>query len=151
MSEWIFLGLRTLLAITLYAFLGWTLWYLWRDLRQQQLTLTEHEVMPLNISVELAEITQQQRFTSTEVVIGRDPNCACVINSNTVSAHHARLSYHHQQWWAEDLSSTNGTLLNDEAISDSVVLTPGDQIRCGDAVLTILPEPSKIEEGIHAN
>lgn len=151
MSEWIFLGLRTILAITLYAFLGWTLWYLWRDLRQQQLTLTEHEVMPLNISVELAGITQQQRFTSTEVVIGRDPNCACVINSNTVSAHHARLSYHHQQWWAEDLSSTNGTLLNDEAISDSVVLTPGDQIRCGDAVLTILPEPSKSEEGIHAN
>ncbi len=149
MSEWIFLGLRIILAITLYAFLGWTLWFLWRDLRQQQHALTEHVVMALNISLELAGTTQQQRFTSTEVVIGRDPNCACVIPSNTVSAHHARLSYHHQQWWAEDLSSTNGTYLNDEAIDESVVLTPGDQIRCGEAVLTILSEPSKSEEEIN--
>jgi len=148
MSEWIFLGMRAILAITLYAFLGWALWFLWRDLRQQQQTLTEHAVMALNISLELSGTTQQQRFTSTEVVIGRDPNCACVILSNTVSAHHARLSYYHQQWWAEDLSSTNGTYLNDEAISESVVLTPGDKIRCGEAVLTILPESSKSEEGI---
>lgn len=149
MSEWIFLGLRIILAITLYAFLGWTLWFLWRDLRQQQHALTEQVVMALNINLELAGTTQQQRFTSTEVVIGRDPNCACVIPSNTVSAHHARLSYHHQQWWAEDLSSTNGTYLNDEAIDESVVLTPGDQIRCGEAVLTILSEPSKSEEEIN--
>jgi pSer/pThr/pTyr-binding forkhead associated (FHA) protein len=125
------------------------LWFLWRDLRQQQHALTEHVVMALNISLELAGTTQQQRFTSTEVVIGRDPNCACVIPSNTVSAHHARLSYHHQQWWAEDLSSTNGTYLNDEVIYESVVLTPGDQIRCGEAVLTILSEPSKSEEEIN--
>jgi len=148
MSEWIFLGLRTLIAITLYAFLGYALWLLWRDLRNQEQTLTAQQVMPINLGIELAGITQRQRFISAEVVIGRDPNCACVINSNTVSAHHARLSFHHHQWWVDDLGSTNCTLLNDEVISESVVLTPGDQLRCGDAILTVLSEnPAREEEG----
>ena len=146
MSEWIFLGLRIILAITLYAFLGWSLWLLWRDLSQQQYTLAEKSKIPLKIRIELEGDTKEKLFTSTEVVVGRDPNCACVIQSNTVSAHHTRISYHHQQWWAEDLDSTNGTLLNDEAISESVVLTPGDQLRCGDAVVTILPFRLKNQE-----
>jgi len=146
MSEWIFLGLRTLLAITLYTFLGYALWLLWRDLRHQQQTLTAHQVIPLNLSIELADTTQQQQFTSAEVIIGRDPNCACVLDSNTVSAHHARLSFHHQQWWADDLDSTNSTLLNDEAITDSIVLATGDQLRCGDAILTVLSDNPESQE-----
>ncbi len=139
MSEWIFLGLRTLLAITLYVFLGWSVWVLWRDLRNQQNTFSEQNKILLDMRVELGNDCQEKHFTSAEVVIGRDPNCACVVDSKTVSAHHTRLSFHHQQWWAEDLGSTNGTLLNDDVISESIVLTPGDQLRCGDALLTILP------------
>lgn len=140
MSEWIFLALRTALALTLYIFLGWALWLLWRDLHQQQHTITAHQITPLNLGIELAGITQQQRFTTAEVIVGRDANCTCVINSNAVSAHHTRLSYHHNQWWAEDLGSTNGTLLNNEAIVEAVVLALGDQLRCGDATLTVIPE-----------
>ncbi|MEN8171895.1 MAG: FHA domain-containing protein [Chloroflexota bacterium] len=142
MSEWIFLGLRILLAVTLYAFLGTALWLLWRDLHHRQQTQKSHHVIPLSLSIELGDTTRQQQFTTAEVIIGRDPNCACVLDSNTVSAHHARLSYHHQQWWVEDLDSTNGTLLNDQVTSESVVLTPGDQLRCGDALLTVLSDHS---------
>ncbi|MBE9524034.1 MAG: FHA domain-containing protein [Chloroflexi bacterium] len=151
MSEWIFLGLRTILAITLYAFLGWSLWLIWRDLRHQQYAYIEQKINPINIRLELEGDIQEKHFASTEVVIGRDPNCACVILSNTVSAHHTRLSFHHQQWWAEDLDSTNGTLLNDEIITESVVLTPGDQLRCGDAMLTILPINSESQDGSDIN
>ncbi|MEW6406714.1 MAG: FHA domain-containing protein, partial [Chloroflexota bacterium] len=53
------------------------------------------------------------------------------------STHHARLSFSRGQWWVEDLESTNGTLLNQELVTAPTVVTPGDQLRCGEATLTI--------------
>lgn len=50
-------------------------------------------------------------FTDAEIIIGRDPNSQLTIVNEMVSAQHARLSYHHNQWWVEDLHSTNGTFL----------------------------------------
>ncbi|MBL7163645.1 MAG: FHA domain-containing protein [Anaerolineales bacterium] len=137
MSGVVLLILRAAMAITLYAFLGWALWLLWRDLKHRQNTLVFQQVVPLSVNVEIGEITRVQHFTSAEITIGRDPNCECAIDSKTVSTHHARLSYDRGQWWVEDLESTNGTLLNQEPVTSPTVLAPGDQLRCGKATLTI--------------
>ena len=48
-----------------------------------------------------------------------------------ISARHAHLTYHHNQWWLEDLASTNGTLLNDIRITTPTVITSGDELQCG--------------------
>jgi pSer/pThr/pTyr-binding forkhead associated (FHA) protein len=56
---------------------------------------------------------------------------------DTASARHAQLSYHHLQWWLEDLASTNGTILNDTPITMPTVITSGDEIRCGETHMTI--------------
>jgi pSer/pThr/pTyr-binding forkhead associated (FHA) protein len=53
------------------------------------------------------------------------------------SARHARLSYHHNQWWLEDLGSTNGTLLNQEKLALPTVVISGDEFRCGETRFTI--------------
>ena len=137
MSGIVLLILRTALAITLYSFLGWALWILWRDLKQQQKVISLRQVPPLTLDIKLGDDVRHQFFDIPEIIIGRDPNCECAINSKTVSTHHARLSYHHSQWWVEDLESTNGTLLNQEQVSAPIVVTPGDQLRCGEALLTI--------------
>jgi len=42
------------------------------------------------------------RYTVPDVLIGRDIACNCCLDDLTVSAQHARLSYHHGQWWVED-------------------------------------------------
>ncbi len=137
MSGIVLLVLRAAMTIALYAFLGWALWLLWRDLKNQQRALTAQQVTPLNVQIEIGSMTWTQQFTTLEIIIGRDPNVQCVIDSKTVSTHHARLNFDRGQWWVEDLESTNGTLLNQEPVSTPTVVALGDQLRCGEATITI--------------
>ena len=137
MSGIVLLVLRAAMTIALYAFLGWALWVLWRDLKQQQSSFVAQQFTPLKTVIEINGETRRQEFSSPEIIIGRDPTVQCVIDSKTVSTHHARLNFERGQWWVEDLESTNGTLLNQEAVSVPTVVTPGDQLRCGEATITV--------------
>jgi pSer/pThr/pTyr-binding forkhead associated (FHA) protein len=138
MSGIVLLILRILMAASLYAFLGLALYLLWRDLQQQsrQFTSTQPPVLTLIRSND--EEPVPYRFTVPEFIIGRDPACDFVLEDSTVSAEHSRLSFRQGHWWVEDLRSTNGTYLNDEPISAPLVITNGDEIRCGQVVLTII-------------
>ena len=80
---------------------------------------------------------QEYEFNQAELTIGRDPTCECSLDEPTISARHARLSYHHAQWWVEDLHSRNGSFLNDEPVRSKVVITSGDSLRCGSIVMII--------------
>lgn len=75
--------------------------------------------------------------SSTEAIVGRDPACDLILADKTVSGQHARLSYQMTQWWVEDLQSTNGTRLNQEAVSSPVVLTSGDELCFGQLVFQV--------------
>lgn len=129
MTGTVLLILRALLAVLLYAFLGWALVTLWRDLRRQAELQAARQVRPIQLSFEGLE--HGVSFAQMEVIIGRSNHCDILLEDKTVSARHARLAYHHGQWWLDDLASTNGTFLNGEPVSTAVVLTQGDQIRCG--------------------
>jgi pSer/pThr/pTyr-binding forkhead associated (FHA) protein len=128
MSGPILLILRVLLAGVLYAFLGWIVLILWRDLQRQGELLAARQPLPLILTLGGAA---PRKFTTPQVVLGRDTANDFPLDDPTVSTQHARLSYHHNQWWAEDLRSTNGTTLNDEPVIASVVLTDGDELHCG--------------------
>ena len=78
-----------------------------------------------------------REFTLPEVIIGRDPTCNLRLDDKTISARHARLSYHHKQWWVEDLHSTNGAFLNTENIVEPIVVATGDLLRCGEVEFEI--------------
>jgi hypothetical protein len=137
MSGVVLLILRILMAASLYAFLGLALYLLWRDLLQHSRPAAFSQPPALT----LIRFTDQEpvpvRFTVHEIIIGRDPACDLVLEDSTVSAKHTRLSFRQGQWWVEDLRSTNGTFLNQEPISASLVITSGDEIRCGQVALTI--------------
>jgi pSer/pThr/pTyr-binding forkhead associated (FHA) protein len=134
----VLLVLRFLLALGLYAFLAWAFLNLWRDLRQQSALLATRRVPPISLTIASADQPPQVRhFKQPEITIGRDPACECPLDEETVSTRHARLSYHHGQWWLEDLDSTNGTLLNQERLSTPTVVISGDEIGCGNARLTV--------------
>ena len=138
MSATIFLALRLGMAVCLYAFLSWGLFTLWRELKERGGLLSGRKPHPLLLAIQTgAGETLRRAFTQNEVTLGRDPACEICLPDNAVSARHARLSFHHGQWWAEDLGSTNGTRLNQSALNTPAVLTNGDQIECGECVLIV--------------
>lgn len=133
----VFLVLRLLLAASLYAFLGWALLTIWRDLRASGQLISAPVIPPITLTPLESDKGEPQMLDTPEVFIGRSSSSNYPISDDTVSARHARLSYHHQQWWVEDLRSTNGTYLNDEPVSVPTVIVSGDELRCGQVSLLI--------------
>jgi pSer/pThr/pTyr-binding forkhead associated (FHA) protein len=138
MSGPVVLALRLLLTISLYAFLGWAFVALWRDIKLQAALLASRKVPPISLTISRGKFaTQFRHFVQQEITIGRDLACECPVQDEAISARHARLSYHQNQWWLEDLNSTNGTFLNKEKLVMPTVVTSDDQFQCGDAFFVI--------------
>ena len=138
MSGVLVLALRLGLAACLYAFLGWALFSIWKDLQTQGVRLAGRKAPALDLTIQHASReTACRSIQQTEAILGRDPACDIALNDDGVSARHARLSYHHGQWWLEDIGSTNGTRLNQSPLATPTVITSGDQIECGHTVLIV--------------
>ena len=132
------LALRFALAIALYAFLGWALWTLWQELNQQGKKLASQKQPSITLHIKPEQGKESLRhFAQSELLIGRDPNCDLVLMDEALSAHHARVTFHHGQWWLEDLNSTNGTFLNREKLTTAAVLITGDEFKCGNIIFGI--------------
>jgi sigma-B regulation protein RsbU (phosphoserine phosphatase) len=83
-------------------------------------------------------------LSESHVVIGRVPGVQLLLDHHTVSRRHAEMFCDpFSRWWIRDLGSTNGTLVNDEPVTEKV-LQPADKISIGDFLLTFFLEP-KIE------
>jgi pSer/pThr/pTyr-binding forkhead associated (FHA) protein len=139
----IVLLLRIILAVALYAFLGWALWNLLSEFKQQgdKLATQKKPAISLTIKMDQGQDSVRQ-FLQPEIMIGRDTKCDLSVTDEALSAHHARLAYHHGQWWLEDLNSTNGTFLNREKLTTPAVVITGDHFKCGNTVFSIQVEDS---------
>lgn len=147
MSGPIVLVLRLITSFALYAFLGWALFFLWREAQRQGLSLANRRVPGISITVKHGDDTPiLKHFAQPEITLGRDPGCDIPLMDDTVSTRHAQLTYHHTQWWLEDLASMNGTILNDAAVTMPTVITSGDEILCGSTRLTIALSPNVVIE-----
>ncbi len=67
--------------------------------------------------------------------IGRGPHNTVVIRDPYASLDHAMVVAHGGRWLLKDRGSTNGTVLNGEAVSAEVAVRDGDRIRIGSTVL----------------
>lgn len=140
-----FLILRFLIALALYAFLGWALWQLWRQLRQSALQ-SAPSIPALTLILQNSQPEPPFRSEKPEVIIGRQPGCDLRLQQGAISARHARLSYHDGQWWVEDLQSKNGTFLNDVRLEAPLVIASGDVLRCGGQRLDVQIEGTGLPE-----
>ena len=66
------------------------------------------------------------------LLIGRAPDNDLVINHHLVSRQHARIFFHGDGWFLEDLGSANGTFVNSRPVGQ-VSFGPGDVIEIGPA------------------
>jgi pSer/pThr/pTyr-binding forkhead associated (FHA) protein len=136
MTGLIVLFLRFLMVICLYGFLGWALFTIWRKLQSEGLLISNRKIPSIIFCLDQIE-AQQFEFNIPEVIVGREATNDISLSDETVSARHARLSYHHNQWWVEDLNSTNGTFLNDEQLFTPTVVISGDDLRCGKVIMSL--------------
>jgi pSer/pThr/pTyr-binding forkhead associated (FHA) protein len=68
--------------------------------------------------------------------VGRAPNADFVVDAALVSRLHCRLTARSERLDVEDLSSTNGTFVNDTRVTRAQ-LTSGDRLRVGRVELTV--------------
>jgi len=79
------------------------------------------------------------RFTlEPETTIGRAAGCGVVIDDARVSKLHARVFNSGGVWYAEDLDSTNGTLVDGERLATARSLDVGARIQVGDVVMELI-------------
>ena len=74
--------------------------------------------------------TQERKLDSERLMIGRLPECDLCLPHATVSGHHAQVITIRDNSFLEDLSSTNGTRVNNRRV-DKYLLQDGDEIRIG--------------------
>ncbi|MCL4803351.1 MAG: FHA domain-containing protein [Anaerolineae bacterium] len=127
--------IRFVSAAALLSFLGIIFWYLHRDLRSSRL-LSDGESAAIGmiriLTSSIPDLAMDTVLDLSPITsIGRNDRNTIVLDDNYVSGEHALLSWRESQWWLEDLNSRNGTLLNDVAISDPVVVSAGDIITVG--------------------
>ncbi len=82
--------------------------------------------------------------------IGRALDNGLILDSSSVSRHHARLTQRGEHWTVEDLGSTHGTFVNGQRVQSSV-LRPGDRLQLGEQILRLLdPYDASSDEAAQA-
>jgi pSer/pThr/pTyr-binding forkhead associated (FHA) protein len=64
--------------------------------------------------------------------IGRSPTNTIVLDSTFVSTEHTRILFRDRSLWVEDMNSRNGTLVDQNRITEAVAVTPGTILQVGD-------------------
>lgn len=73
-----------------------------------------------------------------ELTIGRSTDCTVPLPEDTfVSQVHARVFRRANEYWVEDLGSTNGTLMNGRRLSGAAPVRRGDRLQVGRTVLEL--------------
>jgi hypothetical protein len=71
------------------------------------------------------------------ILIGRGNDAAIKLDDDYVSTRHARIAASGDQWFVEDLGSTNGTYIGTVRITQPTTITLGTQVRIGKTILEL--------------
>lgn len=76
--------------------------------------------------------------TSTITLGRKDDNSLIINNDHFVSSYHAKIYVRNNEFYLEDLASTNGTYVNEEKISGRIRLRINDTVRLGSTVFKVI-------------
>jgi pSer/pThr/pTyr-binding forkhead associated (FHA) protein len=136
MSAIIILILRASAAICLYAFLGFTIFIIWKDLFRKENKIENH--LDETIYFNILNTDESYCFSDKEIFIGRSKTAQIqLVDDDAVSNMHSRIFSKGSSWWVEDLQSTNGTNVNGNPIVIPTTIASADQIKCGNTIIEI--------------
>jgi pSer/pThr/pTyr-binding forkhead associated (FHA) protein len=91
------------------------------------------------VVVEPAATAGTRHPLGDEVTVGRAAGCTVTLEDNYVSQLHARVFRKDDAVFVEDLGSTNGTYVNGQKLTGTVMVKRGDLVRIGSTVLEVDP------------
>ena len=151
--------LKVALLLALYLFFARVLWAVWNEVR---LPAMNRSSRPPDVTAQppsggisgAVKVDRPYRVTHMKVVapahlkgftftvnesgytIGRsEDNNLSIGDDEFASTHHARVTLNEGLTTVEDLSSTNGTFVNNERITDKVLLQIGDRLQIGRVII----------------
>ncbi|HEY4015075.1 MAG TPA: GGDEF domain-containing protein [Polyangiaceae bacterium] len=83
------------------------------------------------------ELGKRMQLGSAPFEIGRATKNDLALDEESISRHHARITFDGTDHWVGDLRSTNGTFVNDVVIREHR-LQDGDQVRIGRSILKFM-------------
>lgn len=78
------------------------------------------------------------RVGTEPLIIGRSPHVEVQIDQESVSRNHCQIRFTGSEFLVRDLSSTNGTYVNDDLVRDEGRLRHGDQLKVGRTILKFI-------------
>lgn len=85
---------------------------------------------------------QEYELTTGKYIMGRHPECDIVVDTGSVSRHHAQILSQNDQVAIEDLQSRNGTYLNGQLLKKTETLSTGDMIQICDITFRYIDRTS---------
>jgi pSer/pThr/pTyr-binding forkhead associated (FHA) protein len=87
--------------------------------------------------IEGANVGETVSLDDAPLLIGRGSDAAIRLDDDYVSTRHARIASSGEQWFVEDLGSTNGTYVGAHRLTQPTTLQVGSQIRIGKTTLEL--------------
>lgn len=154
MSDQLLNTLKIALLGLLYLFFARVLWAVWTEVRVpaapgltanrlKKSGATKTSKVSTGVPSKLLMVEPATMRGSTvsledEVLVGRAGECDVTLTDDAfVSTKHARFFKKDDNWYVEDLGSTNGTLVNSLRVTAAVVLRVDDRVQTGTAVFEV--------------
>ena len=80
---------------------------------------------------------ERAELDAAPILIGRGTDAAIRLDDDYVSTRHARIAASGDEWFVEDLGSTNGTYIGSVRITQPTTLTLGTRVRIGKTILEL--------------
>jgi pSer/pThr/pTyr-binding forkhead associated (FHA) protein len=84
-----------------------------------------------------ANAGEQISLDEAPLLIGRGSDAQIRLDDDYVSTRHARIAASGEQWFVEDLGSTNGTYIGSQRLTQPAGLQLGSQVRIGKTTLEL--------------
>ena len=89
------------------------------------------------IVVEGSNAGERAELDQAPILIGRGSDAQIRLDDDYVSTRHARIASSGDQWFVEDLGSTNGTYIGTVRITQPTTITLGTQVRVGKTIIEL--------------
>ena len=80
---------------------------------------------------------ERAELDQAPILIGRGTDAAIRLDDDYVSTRHARIAASGDQWFVEDLGSTNGTYIGSVRITQPTTINLGTKVRIGKTILEL--------------